>query len=105
MNYSELNDFLKNLEVKEENVQHIYKNKLEKEFNTFEALVACGINCFWHESDKYTLTSQGWIWAYPGQPGGRYSIAVHPEKLSDEEVKKFAGVCSDYVDNYNKEIQ
>ena len=76
-----------------------------KEFNTFEALVACGINCFWHESDKYTLTSQGWIWAYPGQPGGRYSIAVHPEKLSDEEVKKFAGVCSDYVDNYNKEIQ
>jgi hypothetical protein len=76
-----------------------------KNYKTFEALVASGLNCFWHESDKYTLTSQGWIWAYPGQPGGRYTIAVHPEKLTEEEIKKFDGVCSDYIDNYNKEIQ
>lgn len=75
-----------------------------KEYKTLEALVALGIHCFWHESDKYTLTSQGWIWAYPGQPGGRYTIAVHPEKLTAEELKKFDGVCSDNIDNY-KEIE
>jgi hypothetical protein len=23
------------------------------------------INCFWHENDKYTVTSHGYIWKYP----------------------------------------
>src|SRR5574343_960654 len=23
-------------------------------------------NCFFHNSDLYTLTSKGWIWTYPG---------------------------------------
>jgi len=75
-----------------------------KEYKTLEALVTLGVHCFWHESDKYTITSQGWIWAYPGQPGGQYTIAVHPEKLTSEEVEKFAGVCSDNIDKY-KEIE
>ena len=47
------------------------------------------------------MTSQGWIWAYPGQPGGKYTIAVHPEKLHPGDVQKFAGVCSDYVEKFN----
>ena len=75
-----------------------------KEYKTLEALVTLGVHCFWHESDKYTITSQGWIWAYPGQPGGQYTIAVHPEKLTSEELEKFAGVCSDNIDKY-KEIK
>ena len=73
-----------------------------KNYNALEALVTLGIHCFWHQSDKYTITSQGWIWAYPGQPGGKYTIAVHPERLTNDEVKKFAGVCSDYIDNYKE---
>ena len=23
------------------------------------------IHCFWHEFDRYTLTSKGWVWKYP----------------------------------------
>jgi hypothetical protein len=30
---------------------------------------------------------------------------VHPEKLTEDELEKFDGMCSDYIDNYNKEIQ
>ena len=64
-------------------------------------MTALGIHCFYHNSDDYVMTSRGWIWAYPGQPGGRYTIAVHPEKLHPGDVQKFAGVCSDYVEKFD----
>ena len=88
-------------------IQWLASNRLwchAKDYQTLQALVAMGIHCFWHQEDKYTITSQGWIWAYPGQPGGKYTIAVHPERLTEEEIKKFSGVCSDHIDNY-KETQ
>ena len=72
-----------------------------KTFNALEAMVAFGIHCFYHKSDDYTITSRGWIWAYPGMPGGKYSIAVHPEKLHPADVNKFAGVCSDHIGKFN----
>ena len=75
-----------------------------KNYNALEALIAHGIHCFYHHRDKYTLTSQGWIWAFPGQPVGAYTIAVHPEKLTTEQLKLCSGVCSDYIDNF-KEIE
>jgi len=71
-----------------------------KSFNALEALTTLGIHCFYHQNDDYVMTNQGWIWAYPGQPGGRYTIAVHPEKLHPGDIKKFAGVCSDYVEKF-----
>ena len=36
------------------------------------------LNYFWHENDKVTLTSQGYIWAYPGVECSN-GIAVMPE--------------------------
>ena len=72
-----------------------------KNLEALKALIELEVHCFWHQSDKYTLTSRGWIWAYPGQPGGRYTIAVHPEKLHPGDVQKFAGVCSDYVEKFD----
>tara|TARA_Y100000992_G_scaffold235134_1_gene165954 strand:+ start:183 stop:617 length:435 start_codon:yes stop_codon:yes gene_type:complete len=71
-----------------------------KSYKALEAMIAKGIHCFFHRSDDYTLTSFGYIWAYPGKTGGQKSIAVHPEKLTPEEVKKFDGVCSDYVEKF-----
>ena len=71
-----------------------------KSYQALEAMIAMGINCFFHKSDDYTLTLNGYVWAYPGKPGGGKAIAVHPEKLDADEVKKFEGVCSDYVENF-----
>jgi len=88
-------------------IQFLRNNPLwchAKNFNALQSIINLGIHCFWHQEDKYTITSQGWIWAYPGQPGGNHTIAVHPENLTDEEIKKFSGVCSDHIDNY-KEAQ
>ena len=85
-------------------IQFLRENKLwchAKDFKALQAMTALNIHCFWHQDDKYTITTQGWIWAYPGQPGGHNTIAVHPERLTMEQVQEFSGVCSDYVEKFN----
>ena len=59
-------------------------------------------NYFWHENDKFTLTSEGYVWTYPGNVLTPNSICVMPEwNMSPEELVRFNlpcyGVCSDYV--------
>jgi hypothetical protein len=57
------------------------------------------INCFWHQKDDITLTSKGYIWAYPGKQPIKNSIAVMPEIYNDD-LDKCIGICSDYISNY-----
>jgi len=58
------------------------------------------LNVFWHETDKITLTSKSFIWAFPGMQPINKSIAVLPE-MYNESVDKCWGVCSDYIVNYS----
>ena len=52
------------------------------------------INVFWHQRDNYTVTSQGYIWAYPGQYGSEVkTIAVLPTPAM--KLENFYGICSD----------
>lgn len=51
---------------------------------------------FWHQEDDYTLTSDGWIWTYPGKDIEWNSIAVMPEKVLGWDISKAYGVCTDY---------
>ena len=76
-----------------------------KNYNALEAMMAMGIHCFFHQEDDYTLTSYGYMWAYPGKKGGVKTIAVHPEKLFLSDVKKFAGICGDDIEKYKEEIK
>jgi hypothetical protein len=56
-------------------------------------------NVFWHQEDSYTLTSSGYIWAYPGSELNNKCICVMPETVSysDEQLSTCAGICSDFV--------
>jgi len=68
-----------------------------------EALEAMkNINChfFWHEEDKFTLTSKGYIWSYPGNLAGKNSIFLFPENYPKIDFKFCAGICSDFVEKY-----
>ena len=58
-------------------------------------------NYFWHENDTVTLTSENWIWAFPGKQPINGSIAVMPEIYNDD-VSDAAGVCSDFIEKYKK---
>jgi hypothetical protein len=66
---------------------------------------------FFHANDDCTLvadtgTSSKWIWTYSGKPLTSQSIAVLPElgKWSKEQLEKCAGICSDYVVEYKKDL-
>lgn len=59
-------------------------------------------NYFWHQKDDYTLTSQGYIWAYPGQPVTSNTIMVMPEMVdptlkNTKNINCF-GICSDWIE-------
>ena len=56
-------------------------------------------NYFWHQEDTLTLTSKGYIWAYPGKQPIKASIAVMPEIYNDD-ISQCLGICSDYIQNY-----
>jgi len=61
------------------------------------------INCFWHEHDRYTLTSHGFVWAYPGEisEAGNRTVTVMPE-WNDTDISGFYGACTDYVKRYEQ---
>jgi hypothetical protein len=54
-------------------------------------------NHFWHQKDDYTLTSRGFIWAYPGKELSSKSIAVVPETWTSVQDLDCAGICSDFI--------
>lgn len=60
------------------------------------------LNYFWHENDKYTLTSNKTIWANPGSILSSNCVMVMPEH-KDSTLQNTVGVtcfgiCSDYID-------
>lgn len=73
-----------------------------KNVRALERALKLGINCFFHDTDDATLTSKGFIWAYPGHEiYSNKCVIVMPEtqeKYIDFEVPDtFYGMCSDYV--------
>lgn len=62
----------------------------------------CGVylNYFWHQKDDVTLTSKGYLWAYPGK-NVNHSIAVLPE-IHNDNLENRIGICSDEIVNYRQ---
>lgn len=62
------------------------------------------LNFFWHEKDKYTITSKGIVWAYPGSKLNIMSVSVLPETTPHitEQTNPIYGICSDYIEMYKK---
>ena len=59
------------------------------------------IHYFWHQLDDVTITSRGYIWAFPGKQPILNSIAVMPE-IHNEECNHCIGICSDYIERYRR---
>lgn len=60
------------------------------------------INFFWHQEDRYTITSKGYVWAFPGEKLVKNSIILFPENYPDDKNKLLlsSGICSDYISDY-----
>ena len=63
-----------------------------------EKIMNTDLNWFWHEKDKVTITSKGYVWCFPGHEvdGG---IMVEWKQKTD---KKIIGVCSDNPRRWQK---
>lgn len=77
------------------------KNKQAIEYFIQNKNKCSSINWFWHENDMVTLTSLGYVWAYPGKQPIKNSIAVMPE-LKNDNINECIGICSDYILKYKK---
>ena len=59
------------------------------------------IKCFFHNVDDYTLTSNGYIWTYPGYEVTDKSIIVNLNEGWQNTNYNCYGVCVDYIYNNN----
>ena len=68
-----------------------------KNLPALESLLYHGVHCFWHETDRFTITSKGYIWTFPEEEVTKNSVIVH--KGSDWKEKNYncAAVCTDYI--------
>ena len=72
-----------------------------KNLEALHVLLFLGAHCFWHENDTVTLTSDNYIWTYPGKPVAGNSICLQFGPPSDSTLyKNAAGVCSDHIRAY-----
>ena len=74
-----------------------------KNLDALWKIIEWDVHYFWHEEDRFTLTSENYIWTFPGNDLTDRSICVLPEKyhLSLNQLLNCAGICSDYVKNYS----
>ena len=56
-------------------------------------------NCFFHDKDQYTLTSNGTVWGNINSPIQKIGIQVMPELASIFSFE-CAGICTDYPIKY-----
>lgn len=67
------------------------------------ALASCfqhpELNFFWHDTDRFTMTSHGWVWCYPGVEAchGTKCAVVLPEPFPDLPMSGFSAICSDFI--------
>jgi len=81
-------------------------NKISKKLwihcKNYEALFKCHNqwNYFWHEKDSYTITSKGYIWAYPGCSVNHRSVCVMPEwnNHKTDNIREVYAICSDNIE-------
>lgn len=60
----------------------------------FERMLSVGLHCFWHEADRFTLTSRGIPWCYPNnflQKG--ITVVIGDQTSINQDV---LGICTDY---------
>ena len=88
---------------------HIQETFLEQEGlwchaknkDALEHMLASGVHCFWHQEDDYTITSRGYIWAYPNkETSGKNTVLLFPERYPEIDEQKYDFICTDYINKY-----
>lgn len=73
-----------------------------KNIPALEQLKNLKAHYFWHQNDDLTLTSNKYLWTYPGKQLTSNSICVLPEKTNQEDMKIAFGICTDFPTLYKQ---
>lgn len=69
-----------------------------KNLEAAETEIVKSLNYFWHESDKFTLTSKGIPWCYPEiYIQGGITVVLTDQIINES---KILGICTDFVEIY-----
>jgi hypothetical protein len=71
-----------------------------KNLPALEYCINANLHCFWHQEDDYTITSQGYIWVYPGKEVSTNSKCIIVDNKPPSFKYQCTGICSDYVQLY-----
>lgn len=97
MDYNELNNFLQNLEVKEQNIQNTYNKKLEREFNTFENINTNNVHFTDNKVKDVVLERELGL-----SNNINYNIEVaNPQRFNETRLKKNTTETNNKLNNYN----
>lgn len=78
-----------------------------KDLNSLMHCMDQSAHTFWHQTDTVTITSQGYVWCYPGH------YPKHPKSIwldllgaqLPQDISKCWGVCGDYINHvYPRDI-
>jgi hypothetical protein len=64
--------------------------------NAFHKLLDDGLHCFWHQTDRYTLTSQGIVWCFPCNFHPKGITVVKESPLEYDLCSSVLGICTDH---------
>jgi hypothetical protein len=64
-----------------------------KNKQAFEILLKNNIHVFWHENDKYTITSRGIPWCYPNN---YINNGITVEYSTKKDIPDILGICTNY---------
>lgn len=64
-----------------------------KNVDAMEKMMEDGIHYFWHENDRFTLTSKGIPWCYPNNYNKNGIVVILDDSLPSNLI---SGVCTDY---------
>lgn len=82
-----------------------------KDYVGYLKMVQMGVNCFWQDSDKLSLTQRGFIWAR-----SNFDLVNIPPDLLDKIIcnttsqwitdkqRTCYGICSDYTERFMSEL-
>ena len=97
MDYNELNNFLQNLEVKEQSIQSTYNKKLEREFNTFENINTNNVYFTDNKVKDVVLERELGL-----SNNINYNIEVaNPQRFNETRLKKNTNDTNNKMNNYN----
>jgi hypothetical protein len=75
------------------NILHLWIHCKNFEALDYFAKMGNSFNYFWHQDDDFTMTSQNFIWTYPGKQVGDWSVIVD---LEGKTRYNCYAICSDY---------